>query len=155
MTTNGILGGTFDVLHDGHHALLVTAFDHGDHVTIGITSDTIANDARNRTVTPYEQRAARVRNACRTYENIFNATFTINEIDNPHDVAVQSDADFLVISPEHKTHERAAKINLDRVQNHDGRLQIIEAPMVEDYQGNKISSTRIVNNEIDTHGNPQ
>lgn len=150
--TKGIFGGSFDEIHDGHRALLVTAFKQGDHVIIGVTSDEKANGARDRTVTPFEERVAALREECKTYENVFNASFEISKITDNYAKAIESDADFIVLSPEPKTHERAAKINLERVKDGKDRLQIIEAPMVTDYEGNKISSTRIHKNEIDEHG---
>jgi pantetheine-phosphate adenylyltransferase len=33
------LGGTFDELHKGHRALLMKAFDMGERVIIGVSSD--------------------------------------------------------------------------------------------------------------------
>lgn len=148
----GILGGTFDVIHDGHHALLITAFKEGDHVRLGVTSDTAANESRDRTVTPYDDRVSRLRNVCKTYENVFDSTFEINEISDPIQPALRESIDFIVLSPEQKTHERAAKINLERVQEGLDRLQIIEAPFVTDSSGDKISSTKVVNGEINHHG---
>lgn len=150
--TQGIFGGTFDEIHDGHKALLVTAFKEGDHVIIGVTSDDKANEPRERQVSPYEERVRNLRDECKTYENIFNATFEIARITDEYAKAIETDADFIVLSPEQKTHERAAEINLERVKRGKDRLQIIEAPMVEDYEGNKISSTRIHRGEIDHHG---
>ena len=35
-------GGTFDLVHKGHRALLKRSFEVGDHVIIGITSDGLA-----------------------------------------------------------------------------------------------------------------
>lgn len=148
----GILGGTFDIIHDGHRALFITAFDEGDHVIIGVTSDILANKNRDRPVTPFKERVERLEDECKTYQNIFNATFETVKIEDPLRLAIDSDADFIVLSPEHKTHERAAKINLKRVQQKKNRLKIIEAPFVQDYQEQKISSTRILNGEIDEHG---
>lgn len=150
--TKGIFGGTFDEIHDGHKALLVTAFQEGGHVIIGVTSDDKANKPRERDVTPYEDRVKSLEEECKTYQNIFNATFEISKITDDYSKAIESDADFIVLSPEQKTHERATKINLERVKKGKDRLQIIEAPMVEDYEGNKISSTRIHHDEIDSHG---
>lgn len=150
--TNGVFGGTFDVIHDGHRALLVTAFEEGDSVLIGVTSDEKANEAREREVRPYEERVEQLRDECKTYRNIFDADFEIAKISGPYSKANNEELDFIVLSPEQKTHERAAKINLNRVQEGLDRLKIIEAPMVTDYEGNKISSTRIINGEIDDHG---
>lgn len=154
MNRTGILGGTFDVIHDGHQAVLSTAFREGDHIIVGVTADQIANTTRERTVKQFENRSKNIQELCKTYQNIFNATFEITKISDPKTVAIESDADFIVLSPEHKTHERAAEINYERVKQKKDRLQIIEAPLVEDHKDRKISSTRIVNNEIDNHGNP-
>ncbi len=33
------VGGTFDKFHDGHKKLLSTAFEIGDHIEIGVTSN--------------------------------------------------------------------------------------------------------------------
>jgi len=42
------LGGTFEVLHRGHEALLGRAFEVGDHVFIGITDGALARRGRKR-----------------------------------------------------------------------------------------------------------
>lgn len=152
MTRKGILGGTFDVIHDGHKALLLTAFEEADHVFIGVTSDKIANASRNRIVTKFERRVEELRDVCKTYENIYDTSFEITKIQDSKSNAVEIDADFIVLAPEQKTHERAAEINLERVKKGKDRLQIIESPLVSDYKDRKISSTRIIKGNIDTHG---
>jgi len=151
--SRGIFGGTFDVLHDGHRALLNTAFREADDwVTIGVTSDEKANEARERDVNPYWERIENLHDVASSFRNIYDTDFSTTEITDNYQLAIDVDADFIVLSPEQKTHERAAKINLERIREGKERLQIIEAPMVEDWQGRKISSTNIVNNEIDIHG---
>lgn len=148
----GIFGGTFDVLHDGHHALLITAFREGDHIRIGVTADNIANDSRDRTVKPFSKRVANLEEACKRYENIFDATYEISKIKNPIEPALDPAIDFIVLSPESKTHERANKINEKREEQGMDRLKIIEAPMVTDHNGEKISSTKVIAEKINRHG---
>lgn len=152
MSKTGIVGGTFDVFHDGHRALLSTAFREGDHVIVGITSDTKACKSRERDVKDFFLRQADLTDACKTFENLYDCSFDIVKIENNYGAAIERDADFIVLSPEKKTHERAAKINSERVLHGKNRLQIIEAPMVTDYKGRKISATRIRSGEIDMHG---
>src|SRR2546428_8800462 len=48
-----VLGGTFDILHKGHEALLRTAFEgRPEKVLIGLTTDRFARESRPR-VNPY------------------------------------------------------------------------------------------------------
>ena len=42
--TKAAVAGTFDILHDGHKALLSRAFEVGDTVVVGITSDRMAGE---------------------------------------------------------------------------------------------------------------
>lgn len=122
---------------------------------IGVTSDDKANTAREREVRPYMDRVNELHDAAMTCKNIHGTDFSITEIKDNYKLAVQKEsADYIVLSPEKKTHERAAKINEGREELGYDRLQIIEAPMVTDYQDRKISSTRIVNGEINRHGQP-
>jgi len=152
MGSTGIFGGTFDTLHDGHKALFLTAFEQADHVIIGVTADEKANGARERNVSSYEKRVSTVRDFCKTLENVYDCTFQIDKITGPYDKAIHANADFIVLSPEPKTHSRAEQINDEREENDLNRLRVIEAPYVTDYNNRKISATRIANREIDTHG---
>ena len=55
--TRAAVAGTFDVLHDGHKALLRRAFEVGDQVVVGITSDRMASSSRGVTVPVHIRRA--------------------------------------------------------------------------------------------------
>lgn len=154
----GIVGGTFDVLHDGHKSLLTTAFQSGEYVYVGITDNEMANESRDRQVNDYRDRMSQVIDYCETLGNIFNCGFSVNVIHDPYFIDDDNKAedfltDFIVISPEEKTRRRAVEINVQRIENGKKPLQIIEAPMVKDHENRKISSTRIRNDEIDEHGN--
>src|SRR5437870_7003361 len=51
-----VLGGTFDILHKGHEALLRAAFEGGpERVLIGLTTDRFARESRSR-LNPYATR---------------------------------------------------------------------------------------------------
>src|SRR5947208_15664821 len=51
-----VLGGTFDILHKGHEALLRAAFEGGpERGLIGLTTDRFARESRSR-VNPYATR---------------------------------------------------------------------------------------------------
>jgi len=50
------LGGTFDILHKGHLALLRTAFSISSKVIIGLTSDEFATKKGKNLLHNYSQR---------------------------------------------------------------------------------------------------
>src|SRR2546429_1813257 len=55
-TMRVVLGGTFDILHKGHEALLRAAFEgRPEQVLIGLTTDRFARESRTR-VNPYAVR---------------------------------------------------------------------------------------------------
>jgi pantetheine-phosphate adenylyltransferase len=149
----GVIGGTFDVFHDGHMALLNEAFKNGDYVVVGITSQEKAESGRDRMVTDFGVRKASVVDACKTLGNIHDTEFETTKIVDNHGGAIERDElDYIVLSPEQKTHERAMRINLERVQQGLDRLQIVECPKVTDFRGEKISATDIRNGLINRHG---
>ena len=59
------LGGTFNIFHRGHRALLDKAFETGDQVVIGITSDEFAGQ-RKTGVLPLNERRERLEAYLRT-----------------------------------------------------------------------------------------
>lgn len=147
-----ILGGTFDVLHDGHRALLDRAFGLGN-VSIGITSDRLANDSRERTVRPFLERRGDVCSAARQRATETGRSFEVFRLENPVGAALKPQYDILVVSPEPKTHERVERINdLRRQRGLDPLAVDKEAEMVTADDGGRISSTRIRNGEIDDRG---
>ena len=56
------LGGTFNIVHDGHVALLKKAFEVGELVFIGLTTDNMASRSRDVPLQDYETRLQNLNN---------------------------------------------------------------------------------------------
>ena len=77
----GVLGGTFDILHVGHIKLLNTAILNSNNLYIGITSDKYAKLIKNHEVNPFSQRREKVINFM--LEKKAKERVEIVSIDNP------------------------------------------------------------------------
>ncbi len=142
------MGGTFDLLHDGHRALLGAAFGlKPDEVLIGLTTDRFARETRAE-VNPY---GLRERNLRRFLRAKGWRAFRIEPIDDPYGPADDLlDLDTIVVSA-----DRASVGNsLNQVRVHKGlrSLEIRTVPMVLAQDGLPIQSRRIRAKVIDAHG---
>lgn len=160
-----ILGGTFTPIHNGHRALLHKAFQTashdgvGDgHVVVGLTDPDLAtrtrsNPAHADDLGAFEQRRAALAAELEGLGAAYTASFEVIRLEEPRGpAAIRDDVDALVVSPEAKAQRRANEINDQRVEDGLSRLEIHTAPFVVAEDGTRISSTRIRNGEIDTHG---
>ncbi|MCL7387407.1 MAG: phosphopantetheine adenylyltransferase [Thaumarchaeota archaeon] len=144
------LGGTFDVIHYGHLALLLTAFRSGKKVTIGVTSDELAKKlGKTHDVRPYNERMNNLRKILEKYDWIDDAT--IVKLDDPYGPAV-TDAimEAIVVSP--FTAFRALEINTIRTESLMKPLDVIECPLILAEDGKPISSSRIIRGEVTPEG---
>lgn len=144
------IGGTFDCLHLGHHALLKKAFELGDLVLIGITSDKMVKALRKpHEVTCYNERRRELEEFLRCQNWLMRAQ--IFPLDDPYGPAlVERDLSAIVVSKE--TERTARKLNQLRQNNGLNPLDIfvIDAVLAED--SIPISTTRIRWKEIDREG---
>ncbi len=142
------IGGTFQPLHDGHKALLRKAYELSRNVDIGVTSDEMAHKGRVRPVKSFHERAEALREWVRkdigVEPNIFR-------IDDPYGPTLNEDYDYIVVSAE--TFPMAQKINLKRKEMGKKPIEIYRVECILAQDGRPISATRVVNGEIDVHGN--
>lgn len=146
------LGGTFDPIHDGHRVLFERAFELGD-VTIGLTSDELAPRTRHveREIRPFGRRRADLAEELEEFADHRDRTYEIRRLDEPTGIATEPKFDALVVSPETKpVGERINDIRDERGLD-PLEIEVVDHVLADD--GEIISSTRILNGEIDQHGN--
>lgn len=139
------VAGTFDVLHDGHKALLARAFEVGDRVVVGITSDEMAAGGRDEVV-PLEVRAAELRRHLDTLGEY--DLFVIDDMYGPDDV--MDGVDILVVSEETMGNGRA--LNERRVSRGLPPMELSVVPLVMSSLGTKISASAILRGEYGRSG---
>lgn len=145
------LGGTFDPVHDGHRQLFERAFELGD-VTVGLTSDDLAPKTRHvgRYVRPYEARASDLETELQRFADQCERSYEIRPLCEPTGIATEPQFDYLVVSPE--TVNGGNRINEIRCERGYDPLEVVVVPHKLAEDGDIISSTRIVEGEIDEHG---
>ena len=148
--TKVCLGGTFDRIHIGHERLLKIAFEVGEEVIIGLTSDTKAKRGRvNEKLSSFKNRYTNLENFL---SKQFDINFTIVELnDDWGPGALDEDLDAIIVSEE--TERVASELNKKRALKGLNPLDIVTVSLILDKKGEKISSTRIRNSEIDREGN--
>ena len=139
------VGGTFDKFHDGHKKLLSTAFQIGNKIEIGVTSDAFGGQKGD--IDSCEERMSNLK-------SFFSdkSDFVVIPLNDPYGTTIyDSEFDAIVVSEE--TEPTAVEINEIRVSKGMRPLDIIVVSFVLAYDGNPISSTRIRRGEINSKGN--
>ena len=144
------VGGTFDEFHKGHRALLLKAFDVGDHVLIGVSADSLVQRMmKPHLVATYEVRVEEVKGFLRKNGLLDRAT--IVPLCDSYGVTLTSEnLQGIVVSRE--TESVAIEINRKRKATGLPPLEIIVIDMIPAENHVPISTTRIRKMEIDHEG---
>ena len=150
MFTLTALGGTFDIIHAGHLILIGKAISISKKSIIGLTSDSFIAKTGKEITNNFEERS---KNLEKTINDKFpNCSFEIIKLDDDFGPAViEGNVDALVVSEE--TSKKGDILNALRKERNLMPVEIITVPMKMASDGNRISSTRIRNSEIDSSGN--
>jgi len=141
-----VIGGTFDILHEGHKALLKKAFELGE-VTIGLTSDVLARKIKKRKVADFNQRKTELSDFIKKE---FKVKPKILKIEDKFGPTLKYDFDYIVVSPE--TYKTALLINRKRQKANKKPIEIVKINFVLAEDRKLISSTRILKEEINEKG---
>ena len=144
------VGGTFDELHKGHRALLGKAFEVGQYVVVGLTSDEFVKKMHKPHKTaPYTQRLAEL--GSYLDKSGFKGKFEVVPLSDSYGLTLDRDGlDALVVSQE--TVKTGTIINQKRKEAGLPPLNIVEINLVPAENKKPISTTRIRANEIDRNG---
>jgi inosine/xanthosine triphosphatase len=140
------IGGTFDVLHAGHEALLEAAFALGGDVFIGLTTDAMALRSR-AAVNPYGVRKRRLEAWLRRRGH---RAARVGPIEDEFGPAVSEPFDAIVVSAERA--EVATALNEERARRGLPPLAAHVVPMVLAQDDAPIAARRIRAGDIDRRG---
>jgi len=144
------LGGTFDIIHKGHMALLTKAFSISSHVIIGLAGDELVAKKGKKIINNYSKRLESLKSTIQ--QRFPNSSYTISKLDNDFGpAAIEGKVDALVVSEE--TSNKGDILNKLRQQKNFPLVDVVIIPMVLAEDGSRISTTRIKKSEIDPEGN--
>ncbi|MEM3891036.1 MAG: pantetheine-phosphate adenylyltransferase [Nitrososphaerales archaeon] len=143
------VGGTFDYIHKGHRELLAKAFECGEKVIIGVTTDNFVLKVGKSTHNRYEDRVRKLKEYLLSQYSI--ERFEIHPLDDYFGSGIyREEVEALVASVE--TASRVELANKKRVEMGLKPLKVIKVNMVLAEDGKPISSSRIRSGSIDTEG---
>jgi cytidyltransferase-like protein len=146
-----VLGGTFDHLHVGHHALLATSFRVGRTVGIGVTTDRFVSDHPKpipERIQPFStRRAALARWVRRTFPG---RRWWVIPLDTVLGRSLDPEVRALIVSPETAAGGRAVNRERRRRKRRPVLLVVVPLALADDLE--PVSSRRIRAGEIAPDG---
>ncbi len=132
-----VVGGTFDVFHKGHKALLRKALGLGETM-IGLTSNIMAGKTKKRKVRDFRLRKIELEDFIKKE---FKVKPRIVKIEDKFGPTLKEDFDYIVVSPE--TYKTAVLINKKRQKINKKPIKIVKIKFVLAKNGKPISSRGI------------
>jgi len=149
-----VLGGTFDHLHVGHHALLATAFRVGEEVAVGLTTDRFVAEQSKPgmdRIQPFPvRRAALARWIRRNYPG---RAWRVVPLADRFGRSLEPDVKALVVSRD--TFDGGRAVNRERRRLHRPSVPLVVVPLVLAEDLEPVSSRRIRAGVIDPAGRRQ
>src|SRR5512137_268719 len=144
------VGGTFDQLHKGHIALICKAFQVGQTVIVGLTSDAFVGKMGKPHITAsYEERRRELE--AFLWQSGLASRAQIVPLDDALGRTMSAEnLEALIVSEE--TQKTAEAINIKRINAGMVPLKIVVVSMVPAENNAPISTTRIRRGEIDRDG---
>lgn len=142
-------GGTFDEFHLGHIALLSRAFQVGEKVIIGVSSDEFARKRGKKLNHDYTARVSNLRRAIAV--EFGDVNYEIAKLDADFGPAVTTGAVAALVASS-ETRDKVTILNKMRAQRGLEPVRVIAVELVKAEDGSPISSTRIRAGEIDKTG---
>ena len=130
------VGGTFDIIHEGHEKLLAKAFEIGKEVVIGLSSDELVKKLGKKAKS-YEERRQQLEN----FLSLHGWKAKIEALHSIYGTATEENFDAIVVSPE--TRKVAEEINEVRRKKGLKELEIVSIPYVLAEDGIPIATSRI------------
>ena len=129
------MGGTFDVIHNGHMALLKKSFSISSKVIIGLSSDQLAVKRGKSLDNDYSKRLSSLESAIE--KNFPNSSYEISKLENDFGPAVvEGSVKALVVSEE--TSNKGLLLNELRAERNLPSVKIVVVPMVLAEDGKSI-----------------
>lgn len=143
------VGGTFDHIHKGHRSLLQRAFQTGEKVYIGLTSDDFARTTGKNIEHTFDQRKGQLREFLE--HNYPMRNYEITKLESRFGPGIfTEEIQALVVSTETSSSVESANRRRRELRLPDLKVEVV--PMILADDGSRISSTRIRSHEIDSEG---
>ncbi len=144
------VGGTFDEFHRGHRALLMKAFEVGNRILIGLSSDDLVKKLKKpHEVAPYNERLKDLERYLR--QKGFQDRAEIVTLQDTYGITLSNGCvEAIVVSKD--TAPKAYEINEKRKARGMKPLRIIVVDLVSSEDSIPISTTRIKTGKIDREG---